>query len=419
MTEGRQPLPRLTQVRIVGVAALAIVVLLLLVNFLPRWFRPSEPPQEAPPPAGYFRPTPEQWQTLSVAPVKAVAFRPTIVAEGKVAVDDNRSAPVISPYSGRITRIYAREGQHVAQGDPLFAVAAQEYVQAENDLITAVAGLATARQQLDLARVNEKRQEALYEARGGALKDLQQSQADLAAAEGAFRTAEIAVVAVRDRLRIFGKSDADIDAMARAQPGSPFSPDAVVSAPLAGYITQRQIAPAENIVGSVAANGSATPLFTVSDLSVVWVLGYIGEEDAARVREGDEVSVRVAAFPGRTFAGRLNFVAATLDPTLHRLFVRAEVENPGLELKPEMFAQLQIQSGPAEVSPAVPAESVIFEGSDARVWAVGPDHSVGLREIVPGIEQDGLVQVRRGVAEGDSVISAGSLFIDRAAKSEQ
>ena len=209
------PLPRRTQLRIVGGLGIALVVIVLLVAIVPRLFRPREEPPEAPPPSGFFRPTPAQWASLSVAPVGERPFRASISTEGRIATNDDRSTPIVSPFSGRVTRIFAREGDAVAKGAPLFAVDAQEFVQAQNDLITASAGLVTARRQLELAGTNEKRAEALFDAKGAALKDRQQSRVDLASAQGAFRTAEIALATVRNRLRILGKSDTEIDAMSR------------------------------------------------------------------------------------------------------------------------------------------------------------------------------------------------------------
>src|SRR5271167_388821 len=122
--------------------------------------------------------------------------------------------------------------RRVKQGAPLLAVAASEFVQGQNALIRAVATLTTARAQINLARTNEKRQHDLYDSKGGALKDWQQSQADLATAEGGFRSGEIALAAVRNRLRILGKSDAEITAIENAPDRLNMNPEAIVYAPI-------------------------------------------------------------------------------------------------------------------------------------------------------------------------------------------
>jgi cobalt-zinc-cadmium efflux system membrane fusion protein len=410
-------LPKRRQYRIVGYAALGLVAVVALIVLVPRLFRPREAAAEPPAPPGFFRPTEQQWGSLAIATINLRHFRAALETQGKMAVNDDRSTPVMSPFSGRVTRILAREGDSVSQGAPLFAVDAQEFVQARNDLVAAAAGLVTARRQLELAQTNEKRQESLYEVKGAALKDLQQSQVDLAVAEGTLQTAEIALAAVHNRLRILGKDDGDIDATATSS-GAAFSPESVVTAPIAGRVTQRQIGLGQNIVGSLAASGSAQPVFTISDLRTVWLLAYVREADAPSVHVGDPVEADVLAYPGRVFTGKLSYVAPAIDPSTHRQFVRAEIANGDGALKPEMFANVRILVGADQEEPAVPEEAVIYEGSSARVWVALKDKSLGLREIRPGQSQGGMVEVRSGLSAGESVVTSGSLFIDRAAHSE-
>ena len=139
-----------------------------------------------------------------------MTFRPERVTEGNIAVDDDLTTPVFSPYSGRVIKLIAKLGDHVERGAPLMAVEATEFVQAQNDLITAASTLKTARSQLSLAQAAEQRQHLLFLGKGAALKDWQQSQADLATAQDNVRAQQIALSAVRNRLRILGKSDAEI-----------------------------------------------------------------------------------------------------------------------------------------------------------------------------------------------------------------
>ncbi len=406
-----------TQYRIVGYAALGLVAVVVLSALVPRLFRTAEVAAEPPAPAGFFRPTEPQWASLVVAPVKERHFRAALETQGKLAVNDDRSTPVMSPFSGQVTRILAREGDDVGKGAPLFAVNAHEFVQARNDLVAADAGLLTARRQLELAQTNERRQASLYEVKGAALKDVQQSQVDLAVAQGALQMAEVARAAVRNRLRILGKDEGEVDAMA-TQTGATFSPESVVPAPIAGRVTQRQIGLGQNIVGSLAASGSAQPVFTISDLRTVWLLAYVRESDAPAVQVGDPVEAQVLAYPGRVFEGRLSYVAPAIDPATHRQFVRAEMANGDGALKPEMFANVRILVGADQVEPAVPEEAVIYEGSTARVWVALKDRSLGLRAIRPGQSQGGMVEILSGLSAGESVVTSGSLFIDRAAHSE-
>jgi cobalt-zinc-cadmium efflux system membrane fusion protein len=379
-----------------------------LFALIPSRGDPAKPPPAA---AGSFIPTREERAGLELAPVALRVFRPEIAAEGNIAVDDDRSTPVFSPYSGRVVRLFAGLGDKVATGAPLYAVAASEFVQAQNDLIAALAAVATARSQLKLAQTTEKRQHELYLANGTALKDWQQSAADLVTATSNLRSGETALAAVRNRLRILGKSDAEIAAL-EAQPTQRIDPVAVVTAPIAGVVTQRQVGLGQNIQ-SVAA-GASNPVFTVADLASVFLVANVREADAGRVHVGDKVEVRVLAYPGRIFAARLAWVAAAIDPNTHRLPVRATVANPGGALKPMMFATFAIVTGAPRPAPAVPPDAIVYEGDRARVWVAGTGGTLALREIRTGPTQDGMVEIRSGLAAGERIVTRGVIFIDRA-----
>ncbi len=226
------------------------------------------------------------------------AFRSEETTEGTIAIDDELTTPVFSPYSGRVTRLIAKLGDQVERGAPLFAVEATEFVQAVNDLITALANLKTARSQLAQAVTNEKRAHELYLAKGGALKDWQQSQTDLTSAQNTMRSDEVALAAVRNRLRILGKSDAEI-ADLEAQPTQRIDPVAIVPAPIAGTVTQRQVGLGQYI--NSAAAGAANPVYTIGDLTTVWLIANVRETDAPLMRVGAPVAVRVPAYPRPRF----------------------------------------------------------------------------------------------------------------------
>jgi cobalt-zinc-cadmium efflux system membrane fusion protein len=354
---------------------------------------------------GTFRPTDAQWESLKIVPVQLTSFQAEHTTEGKIANDDDTTTPVFSPYSGRVSKLFAKAGDYVKQDTPLLAVEASEFVQGQNDLISAVATLNTARVQLNLARTNEKRQHDLYDSKGGALKDWQQSQVDLATAEGGFRSGEIALAAVRNRLRILGKSDAEITAIENAPDRLNMNPEAIVYAPIAGTVTQRQVGLGQYI--NSAASGASNPVFSIGDMSKVWLLANVREADAPSMQLGQAIEVHILAFPARVSKAKLTYVAAAIDSNTHRLPVRAEVENPDGALKPEMFANFSIITGNAVTAPAVPEEAVIYEGQTARVWVAGKDKSLGLRQIRTDRTQDGMVEVLAGLQPGESVVTSG------------
>jgi membrane fusion protein, heavy metal efflux system len=415
---GARPLPRALQFVVVGTIAVLAVSGFLAGPSLYRLLaeRPAEQAPTAPAAAGTFRPTAQQWNGLKLASIQEQAFRDAHQTDGTIAIDDDLTTPVYSPYSGRVTKLFVRAGDRVTQGVPLLAIAATEFVQAKNDLISAAATLRTARAQLNLAQTNEKRQHDLYLAQGAAMKDWQQSQVDLANAQGGLATAQIAVAAVRNRLRILGKNQAEIESLEAAPDTLKFDPEAVVAAPVGGTVIVRQVGLGQNIVS--AANGGSTAVFQIGDLSKVWLVANAREADAPLMHVGDPVEVRVLAFPGRVFKAKLTYVGTSIDPNTHRLPVRAEVENPDGALKPQMFASFTIITGADTVGPAVPEDAIVYEGDTARVWVARADKSLELRLIHPGRSADGMVQALAGVRAGESVVTSGSVFIDRAATSD-
>ena len=382
------------QWRAVGVAAAVAVIAVLALWLGGRVFGPHEAPAPGPPaPPGTFRATAQQLKTLTFETVALHGFVSEELTEGKIAVNADRATPLFSPYSGRVLRVIAGLGDTVKQGAPLATIEASEFVQAQNDLSTAAA-------QIKLARINETRKHALYDAKGGSLQDWQQAQSDLTAATTAY-------AAVRNRLRILGKSEAEITALESAQT---IDPVATLSAPISGVVVDRQLGP-----GQYLQAASGTPVYTIADPSNVWLLANVRETDAGLVHLGQAVEVHVLAYPKRPFKARVTYVAAELDPTTHRLPVRAEIDNRDGALKPEMFATFRILTGDTAEAPAVPEGAVVYEGNAAHVWVAAGEGLLAYRAIRTGRSNDGLVEVLDGLKPGERVVTKGGLFIDQVA----
>jgi cobalt-zinc-cadmium efflux system membrane fusion protein len=382
------------QWRAVGLAAAVLIIVILAIWLGGRVFGSHEAPAAAAPaPPGTFRATPQQFKTLTVEAVALHGFVSEELTEGKIAVNADRATPLFSPYSGRVLRVIAGLGDTVKRGAPLATIEASEFVQAQNDLSTAAA-------QIKLARINETRKHALYDAKGGSLQDWQQAQSDLTSATTAY-------AAVRNRLRILGKSEAEIAALESAQT---IDPVATLSAPISGVVVDRQLGP-----GQYLQAGSGTPVYTIADPSNVWLLANVRETDVGQVHLGQAVEVHVLAYPKRAFKARVTYVAAEVDPVTHRLPVRAEIDNRDGALKPEMFATFRILTGDAEQAPAVPEGAVVYEGNAAHVWVVAGEDLLAYRAIRTGRSNDGLVEVLDGLKPGDQVVTKGGLFIDQVA----
>jgi cobalt-zinc-cadmium efflux system membrane fusion protein len=355
----------------------------------------------------FYRPSDTEWATLTIEAVEQRPFRTERATEGKIAVDEDRSTPIFSPYAGRVTKLLARPGDGVAAGQPLFTIEATDMVSAQNDFITAISGLNKARSQLNLAQIVERRNKELYEGKAVALKEWQQSQNDLTAAQNDMRSAETALEAARNRLRILGRTDAEIGEF---QKTGHISAETPIHAPIAGTIVQRKVGP-----GQYVNAGSSDPVFVIGDLSTVWLVAFVRETDAAFVQVGQDVQFTVLAYPDRTFTARINYVATALDPASRRLLVRATIDNPDTLLKPEMYANVSIVTQRDLAGVAVPREALIYEGNAVRVWVVRDDRTIELREIKTGLINDKVIQAVEGLRAGERVVTKGSLFIDRAA----
>jgi membrane fusion protein, heavy metal efflux system len=347
---------------------------------------------------------------LKLTPVTTMVFRAEQQTDGKIAINSDRTTPVFSPYSGRVTKVMANLGDEVKQGTPLLAIAASEFAQGQNDLLAALSALDTARSQYTLAQANERRKHGLYDAKAGSLQDWLQSQTDLVAAESNLRAAATAVALVRNRLRILGKSDSEIDALEATKT---MNPVAFVVAPISGTVIDRQVGLGQYI----QANGP-NPVYSIGDLTTVWLIANVREVNAPRMRRGAPVEVQVLAFPDRVFKARLTYVASSIDPNTHRLSVRAEIQNQGGMLKPEMFASFNISTGGEAAAPAVPEDAVVYEGETARVWVAEDNGTITSNPIRVGRISNGMVEIIGGLTPGAKVVTSGSLFIDRAARGE-
>ncbi|MEH3117757.1 MAG: efflux RND transporter periplasmic adaptor subunit [Methylorubrum populi] len=360
--------------------------------------------------ARVFRPSPEQRATFGIQPVATVTFRPEGSAEGRIALNEDDNVPVASPYSGRVTKVQVRAGQEVKAGDLLLTLEASDMVQAQNDYQSALNTLQKQQALLKLDQTIAARQQELFAARAVALKDYQSAQNDVIAAQSDLKTAEASLDAVKNRLRLLGKSDAEIAAFEKS---GHLNSDVEIRAPIAGTIVQRKVG-----VGQFLSS-SSDPAFVIGDLSTVWLIANIRESEVPKVHVGQPVEARVAGFGDRVFKARIDYMAASLDAATRRLAVRSEVENPDRVLRPEMFATFTIVTGPPRPSPAVPLAAIVYEGPSAHVWVAGADGTIAARPVRIGLVNGDVAQVVEGLRAGEAIVTRGALFIDRAASGDK
>ncbi len=370
--------------------------------------RPAEAATSNRLPDGSFRVSAAEAQLLRVQPVAMRPFRDERVAEGRISYNEDRATPVFAPYSGRVRRVLAQPGQQVQAGDVLFEIETTDLSQAANDLLSALDAQSKARAQVELTRRNEARQRDLFAARAAARRDLEQAQADLAGAQADERTADAALAAARDRLRVLGR---DAEAVAQIERTRRVDATVPVVAPLAGTVVQRRLGPNQWLTA-----GGGDPVFTIADLSEMWMVAQVRELDAPAMRPGQAVDVTVDALPGRHFPGTIGHVASAIDPVTRRLTVRASVRDPDQLLKPEMFATFRIALRDAPEALAVPVGALIRRGTTVTLWEALADDRFIMRQVRTGLQADGFVQVVDGLRPDARVVTGGALFIDRAAQ---
>jgi membrane fusion protein, heavy metal efflux system len=331
-----------------------------------------------------------QLSSVKVGPAGEHLFAIEREAVGSIAFNDDRSVQVYPPNQGKIIDLFAKLGDDVVKGKKLYTINSPDLVQAESALIAAAGVLDLNNQVLERAR-------KLYETQGVAQKELQQAISDQQTAEGALKAA-------RHGVGIFGKTEAEIDQIVAKRR---IDPAMVVDSPITGRITARNAAP-----GLLAQPGTPPAPFTVADISTVWMVANVAESDSPLFRVGQGVKVKLMAFPGRVFEGRISTLGATVDPATHRLMVRSVIRDPKHELRPGMLATFTIATATPVRSVAVPAAGVVREGDGTMtVWVTTDRRTFTMRPVKIGLQQDGWHQIVGGLHRGELVVAEGGVFL--------
>jgi cobalt-zinc-cadmium efflux system membrane fusion protein len=313
---------------------------------------------------------PEQFPLATATEYKA----PTrLSATGVVNPDISRTVPVISIATGRVADIRARLGDTVKKGQVLMRVQSADIAGAYSDYRKAIADELLANTQLERAK-------GLYDHGAISLNDLQ-------VAEDTENKAKVDVETSAEHLRVLG---APLD-----------RPSALVDivAPVSGVITDQQVTNAAGVAGL----GSPNP-FTISDLSYVWILCDVYENDLPMVRLGDTAEVRLSAYPGLVLHGRIGNIGAVLDPNIRTAKVRIEIKNPG-QMRPGMFVTATFRGQKAEVHAAVPASAILHLHD--RDWVYMPAGGNKFRRVgVTGGDMlpNNMQEVISGLKAGDQVV---------------
>jgi cobalt-zinc-cadmium efflux system membrane fusion protein len=310
-------------------------------------------------------------------------MRSSLQAAGKILAPQTKKAIVSYPFPARIAGIHVRTGEWVAAGRKLVTLQSEEVGVAKSDFFKA-------RADFELARSGFEREKRLHEGGVGAQKNL-------LAAEAGLKVASAGLDAAEKKLHLLGFSEEQV----RAINGShEINPVIDLYAPLAGKVIENNA-----VLGAMV--DESKEILTIIDPAVLWVDAEVYERDLARVRPGLEVEVRVPAYPGQVFPGRVTYIGDVLKEETRTITVRAEVSNRDGRLKPGMFADIALSLENKSGCLAVPREAVLEDGRESIVFIL-KNGAYLRRTVKTGLTDDGYVEILEGVAEGEEVVTEGN-----------
>lgn len=328
---------------------------------------------------------------LKVAPVQTVEYRETIRVPASASVDETRVARIGASVTGRITELKAIVGQNVTRGQVLAALNSTELSNAQLSFLKAYSAKL-------LAQRAAERAQQLFDADVIGLAELQRRQTELAQAEADMS-------ASHDQLKVLGMSEASIEKLESTRTVN--SQSFVVSS-ITGTVIDRIVAQ-----GQVVQPGAV--VFTVADLSRLWVQAEVPEKQSDLVKVGDVVKVAIPALENRTIEGRLVFVSSTVNPETRTVTVRTEVANTDRSIRPAMLAVMMIEDRPT-LRPVVPVDAVVRESNKDYVFTRLGDNRYKLVTVSLGPESNGVRPVIDGLKDGDFIVADGAFHLNNERK---
>jgi len=322
-------------------------------------------------PPGTVQITPEKQQLIGVEYGSAEYETTTesIRAAARVTLDETRIAKVQAKLEGWIDQVFVDfTGKLVRKGDPLLAIYSPEALATQQEFLLAL----KARSQMQDNPVHEML---------GSTDNL--------------------VAAARKRLELWDIADAQIDQIGRT--GETLK-NLTLYAPISGFVMERNAFPKQRV-------NADTVLYTVADLSTVWVVADVYEYEAANVRLGQEATLQLDYRPGHVFRGRVNYILPQVDPATRTLKARIQFDNPDFALKPDMYGQVELQTGGARRL-VVPQSAVLNSGEKQVVFVDRGNGFFEPRNVQIGEQADGKVEIRTGLKPGERIVTSGNFLID-------
>lgn len=315
--------------------------------------------------------TPEKQQLIGVkyGEVERAGGSRTIRAVGKVAFDETRIQHIHTKVEGWIDQVFVDyTGQLVGKGQPLLTVYSPDMLASQRELLLA----AKAR---DTMKTNPL--------------------------PIAFDQSESLLQAARRRLELWDLSEVQIDQVLKS--GQPIK-NVTLYSPIAGYVTDRKAFPQLKVMPE-------TELYTIVDLSRVWIIADLFESEAPSIQVGQSARISLQAVPGRAFTARINYIQPQVDPVTRTLKVRLDIDNPGLVLKPDMYADVEVRVN-LPVQLTVPVDAVLDAGERKTVFVDRGDGFLEPRQVTTGDRSGDRIQILSGLTVGERIVTSGNFLID-------
>ena len=327
----------------------------------------------------------DQMSHVQVVTMQPASFVRTLRFSGAVAFNAFKTTAVITQVGGPVAKILVVPGAQVKQGQPLLEVSSPDYSQ-----IRAV--YLKARDAGRLADKNYERAKDLFAHEAIAERDLQQAESDRNQAHVDLESAE-------QSLRILGVPKPE------GVETTSLTADIPLLSPIAGEVVERLVSPGQVI------QAGATQAFTISDMSTVWVMANIYQDDLSVVKVSDDVSVTTDAFPD-VFHGKISFIGAALDANTRTMQARIVVDNKNDKLKKDMYVTVTVTAGTVKNALTVPDAAILRdEENQPFVYLLNGSSEFGRRGVEIGSSNNGKTQINSGLAPGDKIVGDGSLFL--------
>lgn len=301
-----------------------------------------------------------------------------VTSAGTIQAIPNHYAEIASPFSGRITQSFIKLGQNVSAGSPLFEILSSDYFSVQKDYTDAL-------NDVQLSEKNYRRQQDLVKHGVGVQKELDEAETD-------FKNKKTSLSNASSALKVYNSKGGGI--------GSPL----VVRAPIGGEIISNKI------VNGQYLKGDADPVVIIAELSKVWISGDVKEKDIRFVNIGDQVSVKVSAYPDRNITGKVYHINEIVDEDTRSIKVLIECDNPDRKLKPGMYATVNFSTTP-ENTIMIPVTALMQQDSSQYVWVKSGNNQYTKRPVTTGETDQKTVRITSGLKPGETIMTEGGIYM--------